>query len=157
VKDIQIAILDKSKDNTTKEITNKILSSGYFVLNKNIDSDKEIEEIFRQGDVKEVIIFESNFAKKLEKEQTAKIQLITDASDANTANLITNYTKGIIFDYLNKINKNIEMPMKIVPEVKMISSGLAPIASATIWRESSIVLFASRPIECGLAAFPNCS
>ncbi len=120
IKDIQIAILDKSKDNTTKKITNKILSSGYFILNQNLSSDKEIENFFKKGDVKEVIIFEPNFAKKLEKDKTANIQIIADASDANTANLITNYTSGIIYDYLKKSNKNVEMPVQIVPKVRMV-------------------------------------
>jgi|AntAceMinimDraft_17_1070374.scaffolds.fasta_scaffold00656_8 ABC-2 type transport system permease protein len=120
IKDIQIAILDKSKDNTTKEITNKILSSGYFILNKNLSSDKEIEEIFKKGDVKEVIIFEPNFDRKFEKEKTANIQIIADASDANTANLITNYTSAIIYDYLKKSNKNVQVPVQIVPKVRMV-------------------------------------
>ncbi len=119
-KDVHIAILDKSKDNVTKEITNKILSSGYFILEKDLSSSKEIEEAFKDGSIREVIIFEPNFAANLEKEKTANIQLLADASDANTANMIVNYTSGIIYDYLKKENKDIEMPMQIVPEVRMV-------------------------------------
>ncbi|MCD4666156.1 MAG: ABC transporter permease [Bacteroidales bacterium] len=120
IKDIKIAIYDQSKDNVTREITNKIISSGYFILEENLSSANDIENIFRKGDVREVIIFEPGFAKKLEKENKANIQLIADASDANTANLIVNYTNAIILDYLKKEYPFAEFPMQIVPEVRMI-------------------------------------
>ncbi|MCK4663730.1 MAG: ABC transporter permease [Bacteroidales bacterium] len=119
LKDIKIAVLDNSKDNVTKEITNKILSSGYFILDRNISSINQIEDIFRKGNVKEVIIFEPDFAKKLEKEKQADIQLIADASDANTANMIVNYTSGIIYNYVQMRNENNVIPYRIIPEVRM--------------------------------------
>ena len=120
IKDVRIAILDKSKDDTTKKITNKILSSGYFVLDKNLSSDKEIEEIFKRGKVREVIVYEPNFGKKLEKENTAAIQIITDASNANIANMIANYTSGIIYNYIRELNKSVRIPMRIIPQSRMI-------------------------------------
>ncbi len=120
IKDVKIAILDQSKDNVTIEISNKIISSGYFILEKNLNSVKEIENIFKKGDVREVVIFEPDFAKKLEKYGTVKVQIIADASDANTANLIVNYTNGIIRNYMNSKNHNTQLPLQIIPEVRMV-------------------------------------
>lgn len=120
IKDIKIAIFDQSKDEVTMEISNKIISSGYFKLEKNLDNISNIEEIFREGYVKEVIVFEPDFARKFEREGTAQVQILADASDANTANLIVNYTNAIIMDYVKKVNGSNEMPMKIEPEVRMI-------------------------------------
>lgn len=119
VKDARIAVLDYSKDEKTREITNKILSSGYFRLDKNLSSEAEIEEVLKQGHIQEVIIFEHDFASKLEREKTAGIQLIADASDPNNANLIVNYTSGIIRDYVNKENVLLKSPLQITPEVRM--------------------------------------
>ncbi len=120
IKDVRIGIYDQSKDEVTREITNKILSSGYFLLDNNLNTDKNIEEIFKEGKVKEVIIFEPDFAKKLISNGSAAIQLIADASDANTANLIVNYTQAIIFDYIKKKNAGIQYPLQIIPEVRML-------------------------------------
>ena len=47
IKDIEIAIIDNAKDEVGREITQKILSSGYFLLNKNLSSYNEIEKSFR--------------------------------------------------------------------------------------------------------------
>ncbi len=120
IKDVRIGIYDQSKDEVTREITNKILSSGYFLLDNNLNTDKNIEEIFKEGKVKEIIIFEPDFAKKLISNGSAAIQLIADASDANTANLIVNYTQAIIFDYIKKKNAGIQYPLQIIPEVRML-------------------------------------
>ena len=119
INDVHIAIYDQSKDETTQQITNKLLSSGYFILDENLTSTNGIEEIFKKGKVKEVIVFESDFAQKLVKEGTAEMQLIADASDPNMARLVTSYTKGIVNDYIKKINPNLKMPMEIKPEVRM--------------------------------------
>jgi ABC-2 type transport system permease protein len=120
IKDVNIAILDNSKDAVTRKITDKITSSGYFQVYQNLSSEKEIEECFRQGKVKEVIVFEKDFAIKLEKEKKASMHLITDASDANTANLIANYTSGIVADYLRKENQTVQLPMQIIVESRML-------------------------------------
>jgi ABC-2 type transport system permease protein len=120
IKNIKIAIYDQSKDQVTKEITNKITASGYFILDKNLQTVSNIEAIFREGNIKEVIVFEPDFARKLEKEGTARVQLLADASDANTAGLVVNYTSAIIADYVRKANKLARMPMQIEPETRMV-------------------------------------
>jgi ABC-2 type transport system permease protein len=120
IRDVKIAILDYSKDNVTREITLKILSSGYFKLDEYLTNSNQIEETFRKGDVKEVIVFEAGFAEKMNKLGTAHIQLLADASDANTANLVSSYTLAIVMDYTKKINSNVAVPMQIVPEVRMM-------------------------------------
>jgi ABC-2 type transport system permease protein len=120
IKDVKIAVLDHSKDNVTRRITDKLVSSGYFKLVKNLDNDKEIEEIFRKGDVREVIVFEPGFAEKLERENSVAVHVITDASEANTASLMYNYTAGIIQDFVNKENQGTRPPMQIVTQSRML-------------------------------------
>ena len=120
IQDVKIAILDHSKDEVTLELTNKILSSGFFLLNKNLSDNDEIEDIFRKGKVREIIIFESNFAGRLEREGLAAVQVIADASDPNSASLVVNYTIGILSDYTKKMNKTISKPLQITPQVRMM-------------------------------------
>ncbi|OFX58646.1 MAG: multidrug ABC transporter permease [Bacteroidetes bacterium GWA2_30_7] len=119
IKNAKIAIYDKSRDEVTLRIIHKIISSGYFELNSYIEDDVQIEKSFRDGSTKEVIIFENDFAKKLEKEGTASVQIIADASDPNTANILVNYTTGIINDYFRKEVIQGDLPLQIISEVRM--------------------------------------
>jgi ABC-2 type transport system permease protein len=120
IKDAQIAILDKSNDYMTHEITNKLLSSGYFTMGGNLDKDDQIDKAFRKGSIREVVIFEKNFAEKIEKEKNASIQIIADASDPNMANLLFNYTRSIINDYQRNLFKDKHFPIQIQTETQML-------------------------------------
>jgi len=119
IKDAKIAILDFSKDNTTEEITNKILSSGYFILYKNLNSIKDIEPAFKEGIIKEIIVFEPEFGKNLHKNNFANVQLIADASDPNLANMLIGYTSSIIIEYQKDLNQDKSPPI-INTEIKML-------------------------------------
>lgn len=118
IKDAKIAIYDQSRDEVTRRISEKILSSGYFILDQNLKSFSEIEPAFRKGDVKLVLVYEPNFAEKLQKTGVANVQIIGDASDPNTANILVSYASGIINNYLVSINSG-QVPMQITPEVRM--------------------------------------
>jgi len=120
ITDVRIGIYDKSKDHVTHEITNKITSSGFFILHENLNSEEEIEAAFKRGIVREVVVFEPNFAKNLERDGSAAVQIIADASDANTANIVSNYTQAIINSYVKTELMAQGMPYQIVPEVRML-------------------------------------
>jgi ABC-2 type transport system permease protein len=129
INNAHIAVLDNSHDVVTRAITRKILSSNYFILDRYLTSDKQIKPAFRKGEIKEVVVFEQNFAKKLKSEGVAHIQLIQDATDPNMANILNSYTKGIINTYVKEKLlpiKNQPMTINIInkmlynPELKSV-------------------------------------
>jgi ABC-2 type transport system permease protein len=119
INNVDIAILDHSKDATTQQIINKISTSNYFSIRKILERETDIENIFKKGHVKAVLIFEKDFSQTLGKDNNATIQIITDATDPNTANTITNYIGAILQNYQNELNKEITLPYQIVPETRL--------------------------------------
>lgn len=98
VKNASIAILDPSKDAESIGLTNRLTSSGYFRLEKHLESAADLEPAFRTGKIKMAVVFPPNFAQTLQ-QPTAPIQLIGDASDPNTATTLINYASAIIAAY----------------------------------------------------------
>lgn len=119
IREAKIAILDHSKDVATQAITQKLLASGYFLLENNLQSEEDIEPAFQSGNIKLAVIFEPDFALKMEKDRTADVQILADATDPNTANTLVNYTKSIITDYQMEVNEGQTIPMMIVPDARM--------------------------------------
>jgi len=113
INNVDIAILDNSKDINTQEIINEISASKYFSIQQMLPNDAAIESSFKKGKVKAVLIFENNFSKKLTTKNKATVQIITDATDPNTANTIFNYTTAILQKYVQKINNHTQMPYQI--------------------------------------------
>lgn len=120
INNVDIAILDHSKDETTKEIINKIAASKYFSIKQIIEREADIETIFKKGQVKAVLNFEKDFSKNLIKNHNATVQIITDATDPNTANTISNYVNAILQNYLLEQNKSVVSSYQIVPQTQLL-------------------------------------
>ena len=113
VKDVKIAVYDQSKDNVTTRIVNKLTASGYFLLERDLQNDEDVEAIFQKGKIKEVIVFEPGFAEKLERDGVATVQLIADASDPNIARLVTVYTQNIINTFISNEYPTRNLPVRV--------------------------------------------
>lgn len=120
LKDARVAILDQSKDATSQKLVNKILASDYFILEANLENERQIEDVFKKGKVKEVIVIGSGFGEKLQRENKATIQIILDASEPNTANILNGYTTGIINNFIQEENRLTEQNRIIEPTVRML-------------------------------------
>ncbi|MCX2452424.1 ABC transporter permease [Pedobacter sp. PLR] len=119
VKNSNMVVFDQAKDEASRSIAEKISSSRYFSLYKNINSWKEIEATFRQGKIRLAVVFPRNFRYDLLHGNHAQIQLIADSSDPNTANMLSNYAAVIINDYQEAINENQKLPYTIKVQVRM--------------------------------------
>ena len=120
INNVDIAILDRSKDANTQEIINKISASKYFSIKQMIEREADIASVFQKGHVKAVLNFEKDFNQKLIINKKATVQIITDATDPNTANTISNYVNAILQQYQKQLNKDITIIYQIVPETRMV-------------------------------------
>lgn len=106
INNVEIGILDKSKDHETRKIIDKINASEYFTIENVVDNENEIEAVFKKGEVKAFLVFEKGFAENLHALHHGKVQVITDATEPNTANTIVNYIQSIIQHYQQELNSS---------------------------------------------------
>ncbi len=99
VKNAKVAILDHSKDELSTALVNRIAASKSFDLETILFSNRELEEIYKDGSIKFTIVIPANFSKEYYKEGVATVQFIADASDLNTATMLINYANAIIQDF----------------------------------------------------------
>ena len=120
IKNAGIAVLDLSKDEVTRMLTAKIISSDFFKQTDDLYNYNEIDLAFKKGETKAVIVFEADFSKRITSEGKASLSIITDGSEPNVATLITNYTTAIVNDFSRDLNKQgITASLLIQPEVRM--------------------------------------
>jgi len=121
INNAKIGILDHSKDDVTREISQKLLSSGYFKLVSNLESNTQIEKLFEQGTVKAVVIFEPDFARQMATQSGASVQVILDASEPNTASMLSSYVGAIINTYsMQKMQESRQIPVSIQVQSRMM-------------------------------------
>ena len=117
----RFAILDFSNDEVTRAITRQLAMSNSVTLADHLTGYHEVENLFREGIVRAVVVFEQDFASKLMRDRTADVQVITDATDPNLAGLLQMYTSRIIDDYIISINAGQQLPVAgVIPEIRMM-------------------------------------
>lgn len=119
INNVNIAILDKSKDVETKLLINKISASKRFKIEDEVSNENQIEAVFKKGKVKAVLVFEKDFAQNLQTQKNGNVQVISDATDPNTANTITNYIQSILRNYQQELNKGTVNPYQIQVQSQM--------------------------------------
>jgi ABC-2 type transport system permease protein len=120
IKNAGVAILDLSKDEITRKLSDKIISSGFFRKTDNLLDFRDIDLLFKKGKTKAVIVFEENFGSRLMSEGKASLSIIADGSEPNVATLVTNYTMAIVNDFNRDLNATaLDNSVLIQPEVKM--------------------------------------
>uniref|UniRef100_UPI0018EA517D ABC transporter permease n=1 Tax=Pedobacter sp. ASV28 TaxID=2795123 RepID=UPI0018EA517D len=120
VKNSNFIIFDQAKDDASRSISEEISASRYFSLYKYVNSYKDIEATFRQGQIRLAVVFPRGFRDNLLHTNHAQIQLIADSSDPNTANMLSNYAASIINDYQQAMNGNQQLPYTINVQVRML-------------------------------------
>ncbi len=120
INNVDIAILDQANDVNSREIIQKISASKHFSIVDIIQQESSIKSIFKKGNVKAVLQFENNFSSNLIKEKQANVQILTDATDPNMANTISNYITSILKNYQQELNQTVSIDYQIVPQSRMV-------------------------------------
>ncbi|HSH20955.1 MAG TPA: ABC transporter permease [Draconibacterium sp.] len=120
IKNTKIVICDYSNDTATRQIIDRLEVSNNFEIEKALPGHFEIENAFKEGKIKMVVVFPANFDYDLNHTKKAQIQIIADASDPNTATTLTMYATNIIAGYQSDLLKGQNIPFKIETEMRMI-------------------------------------
>ncbi len=119
IKDAHIAILDQSRDNVSRKLSEKLVASGYFLSDGQAENIQDVEQLFRQGKIKMAVVLEPDFGQKLKYDGKASVQLLADATDPNTANTLVNYATAIIQDFQKSLNGPNQAPVLVNAEIRL--------------------------------------
>ena len=120
IKNADIGILVTEPDEATRQLTERLDASRYFNLALVTDDMAEAEQAFRRDKIKLLVVFEPDFAHKLEHEHVAGLQLLADATDPNTATTLRNYAGAIIQDYQQEVWGEQVLPNRMEVETHML-------------------------------------
>ncbi|MCO6461757.1 MAG: ABC transporter permease [Saprospiraceae bacterium] len=120
LKNSKIVICDFAHDEASRDITERLSAGGIFIVGQTISDYTKIEETFKAGNIKLAILFPAGLYDNLMHQHKAQVRIIADASDPNSAATLTGYATNIIMEYQRDLLKEAEMPMQIIPEIRML-------------------------------------
>jgi len=103
IDNISTAIWDLDKTYESRDFISCFENSGNFNLNYYVDSEQEITRLLDSGDVQAAVKINPGFAEDIKKGDEAKVQVIIDGSDSNSAAITLSYVNQISADYSRSI------------------------------------------------------
>ncbi len=120
IKDIRVGILNPNEDMTSRKIIEQIDASEYFIVTRYLQTEKEIDKVFKEGKIDMVVVFSEQFSNNLLHTGEAGIQIIADATDPNTAKTFTQYAANIIAAGQQGMVSNGNIPIHINSDIKLL-------------------------------------
>jgi ABC-2 type transport system permease protein len=120
IKNTKIAVLDLDKSSESIELITKINFNQYFDVTENLSNNSQIQDAFKPGKIKAVLVIPNNFSETLSLQNKAHLQILVDGTDLNLANLILGYMQNIIVDFQKNTTNNPQISVGISPEIRML-------------------------------------
>jgi ABC-2 type transport system permease protein len=96
VTNVRLAIVDPMPDHATLDLRSRFAAAGVFRIVAVVPRTENLEPLFQTGAAQQAIVFESDFGNHLENTPSARLQVITDATDPNTGALLDAYASSVI-------------------------------------------------------------
>jgi ABC-2 type transport system permease protein len=103
VKHVATAVYDLDATVASRELVSRFADSGYFEVVEYVASDDRARELLDRGRVSAVLRMNPGFEGDLRAGRTARLQLLLDGSDSNTAGIVANYAARIVAQYSEQI------------------------------------------------------
>lgn len=123
VKNSRVAVLDLSKDATTKRICQRIAANKYFTLYGDIRNMAEGERLFLENKIDMIMSFSHNFSDNIVHSGNASVQILADGAEPNQAAVRTGYMQRILAAYMQEYAQSKGLAggrYAITPVVKML-------------------------------------
>ena len=120
IKNTKVAVFDQDKSTISAQLVSKIHENQYFDIEKNLTSNKDFENAFKDGKTKLLLVIPSDFSENLTQGKKAKLQILVDGTDVNLGNQIANYFQNIVLDFYQNQQKETSQTFSVSPEIKML-------------------------------------
>jgi drug efflux transport system permease protein len=96
IRALPMAVLDQSASAESRRLVDRFVSSGYFTLEEYVNSLNDAERHLNSGRSLMVLVIPEDYARDVRRGVLAKLQLLVDGTNSNTATIALGYAGGIV-------------------------------------------------------------
>jgi ABC-2 type transport system permease protein len=96
IRALPMAVLDQSESAESRRLVDRFAANGYFTLEEYVDSLESAERHLNSGQSLAVLVIPEDYARDIRAGVVAKLQLLVDGTNSNTATIALGYAGGII-------------------------------------------------------------
>lgn len=114
VNNLKTVVRDLDKSSISRELVAEFRESGYFTIVDHVDTDKEIEGHLDSGKAQVAIDIPDDFSEDIKTGKNARLQVIVDGSDSNTATIALGYITAITERYSQHAGARGAVPLPMI-------------------------------------------
>jgi len=103
IKHVRTYILDRDGTQQSQDLLKKLQASEYFDIVRAVDNYKDLVHGIDSGDCVLAVVVSPDFTEQIRKGGTTSVQVIVDATDANSANVAMNYMDALVQGYSQNV------------------------------------------------------
>jgi ABC-2 type transport system permease protein len=96
---VAVGIFDQSRTMESRELISRFTSNQWFHVKYYIESHKELLSRIDNNDITMAVWIQYDFATRMRQGKSGRVSVILDATDSNTALLVSRYAGTVIADY----------------------------------------------------------
>lgn len=96
IKRVPLCIYDQEKSQSSRELVNRLVASGWFASEHTLGSDRDVRDAMDRSTCIGAVTIPVDFSRVLNVTGKANIQTVFDGTDANTTNIAIGYAQGVI-------------------------------------------------------------
>ena len=103
VNHVKMAVYDGSKTVESRTLIERFSHAYYFESYASVHSPKEAETLIEKGKVKVALVIPTDYARKINRNESAEIQILVDGSDPTIARTAGSYAGLVTNQYANEL------------------------------------------------------
>jgi ABC-2 type transport system permease protein len=96
IRSLPMVVLDRSASSEGQRLVDRFVQSGYFELQEHAPSLRAVEEHLNTGESMIALVIPEDYARNVRRGVLAKVQLLVDGTNSNTATIALGYAGGVI-------------------------------------------------------------
>lgn len=171
VNNIRTAVLDQDGSARSRELLDSFWASGYFTPTARLDRSADVDHAINQGRVLVAVVVPPDFGRDLDAGRPARLQVVVDGSDANTATIALAYARALVTSYSGRIlfqgrqfrqparsqtriwyneellSRNMIVPGLVATIMMIIAAMLSSLTIAREWERGTMEQLAATPVR----------
>jgi ABC-2 type transport system permease protein len=98
VRNLKVTVCDHDSSELSRQILTKISAGGYFIIHRKVGTPVEAEDDLLYNRSRLALIFPPGFQSSLRRGENAKLQILMDGTDGNTAAVALGYLQRMLLE-----------------------------------------------------------
>ena len=96
IRNVPLCVFDQENSQASRAVVERFVASGWFAIRATLDSDRAVRRAMDRESCIGAAVIPADFSRVLASTGTGPVQIVFDATDANTTNIAIGYAQGVV-------------------------------------------------------------